>query len=121
MKRGDVVAVVETQKGAIEIEIFNDGVVSELVVPVGDRVPVGTVLAQIDGGVPRPRRRHNGGARPAAPAPPAPAVVLPPMHLLRLRRGALLSPAARRLAGERGVDSATHRHRSRRRDYARRC
>ena len=26
VKRGDVVAVVETQKGAIEIEIFNDGV-----------------------------------------------------------------------------------------------
>ena len=40
VKRGDVVAVVETQKGAIEIEIFNSGVVSELVVPVGHGSPL---------------------------------------------------------------------------------
>ncbi|MGE0224734.1 MAG: biotin/lipoyl-containing protein, partial [Acetobacteraceae bacterium] len=33
VKRGDVVAVVETQKGAIEIEIFLAGTVSEIVVP----------------------------------------------------------------------------------------
>jgi len=31
VKRGDVVAVVETQKGAIEIEIFDEGLVSEIV------------------------------------------------------------------------------------------
>ena len=37
VKRGDVIAVVETQKGAIEIEVFSPGVVSELVVPVGAR------------------------------------------------------------------------------------
>ena len=64
VKRGDVVAVVETQKGAIEIEIFNDGVVSELVVPVGGRVPVGTVLARLDGAA-----AARGAA--AAPAPSA--------------------------------------------------
>src|SRR3954453_2716144 len=40
VKRGDVVAVVETQKGAIEIEIFNDGVVAELAVTIGAIVPV---------------------------------------------------------------------------------
>ena len=57
VKRGDVVAVVETQKGAIEIEIFHDGVMSELVVPVGQLVPVGTVLARLDGEA-LPRRRR---------------------------------------------------------------
>ena len=56
VKRGDVVAVVETQKGAIEIEIFNAGVVSELAVPIGQRVPVGTVSARIDGKAESPRR-----------------------------------------------------------------
>ena len=47
-RRGDVVAVVETDKGAIDVEIFIDGVVRELLVPTGTRVPVGTVLALID-------------------------------------------------------------------------
>ncbi|HEY0826243.1 MAG TPA: biotin/lipoyl-containing protein, partial [Ramlibacter sp.] len=31
VKPGDVVAVVETQKGAIDVEIFLDGVIEELV------------------------------------------------------------------------------------------
>ena len=89
VKRGDVVAVVETQKGAIEIEIFNDGVVSELLVPIGGRVPVGTVLARLN------------GAAAAAPATIAisPAPVIAPT---RVR----ISPAARRLAAEKGIDIA---------------
>ena len=32
-RRGDVVAVVETDKGAIDVEIFVDGVMRELRVP----------------------------------------------------------------------------------------
>ena len=35
VKRGDVVAVVETQKGAIEIEIFEDGVFERSLVEPG--------------------------------------------------------------------------------------
>jgi pyruvate dehydrogenase E2 component (dihydrolipoamide acetyltransferase) len=45
--RGDIVATVETQKGAIEIEIFEDGIVDALVVPPGSKVPVGAVLAHL--------------------------------------------------------------------------
>lgn len=48
--RGDVVAVVETQKGAIEIECFEAGLVSKLLVPVGKVVPVGAPLAVIGEG-----------------------------------------------------------------------
>lgn len=47
VKRGQVVAVVDTSKAAIDVEIWNDGVVQELLVPVGDKVPVGTVLATL--------------------------------------------------------------------------
>lgn len=44
--RGDVVAEVETDKGLVEIESWQEGVVSELVVQPGpDRIPVGTTLA----------------------------------------------------------------------------
>ncbi len=49
VKRGDVVAVVETDKGAIDVEIFQDGVVREIVVQPGTKVPVGTVLALLEG------------------------------------------------------------------------
>jgi pyruvate dehydrogenase E2 component (dihydrolipoamide acetyltransferase) len=45
--RGDIVALVDTEKAAIEVEIFESGVVEELVVPPGTRVPVGAVLARL--------------------------------------------------------------------------
>ena len=47
--RGDVVAVVDTAKAAVEVETFVEGVVTELLVDVGSKVPVGTPLARIDG------------------------------------------------------------------------
>jgi pyruvate dehydrogenase E2 component (dihydrolipoamide acetyltransferase) len=99
VKRGDVVAVVETQKGAIEIEVFNTGVVSELVVPIGERVPVGTILARLDGeGVVAPEIAPPKPA-PAVPAPTPSSIVLPsPLGRLQI------SPVARRRAAERGLD-----------------
>lgn len=108
VKRGDVVAVVETQKGAIEIEIFNDGVVSELVMPVGSRVPVGTVLARLNGfkvAAPEP-----SSSLPMAPPPPprpqpAPSVAAPIASPVSSARPHI-SPAARRLAAERHIDVA---------------
>ncbi|WMX48430.1 2-oxo acid dehydrogenase subunit E2 [Streptomyces roseicoloratus] len=45
--RGDVVAVVETAKSAIEVECFDSGTVNELLVDEGTTVPVGTPLAVI--------------------------------------------------------------------------
>src|SRR5512147_2235546 len=45
VKRGQVVAVVETQKGAIEVEIWESGTVERLVVEPGTKVPVGEMLA----------------------------------------------------------------------------
>lgn len=99
VKRGDVVAVVETQKGAIEIEIFNAGVVSELVVPIGQPVPVGTVLARLDGeAVAAPAALPPMPAPPTLPPAPAPIAVQAASGRLQV------SPAARRLAAERGVD-----------------
>ena len=32
VKRGDIIAVVDTEKGAIEIEVFDDGVIDRTVV-----------------------------------------------------------------------------------------
>jgi pyruvate dehydrogenase E2 component (dihydrolipoamide acetyltransferase) len=45
VRRGDIIAVVDTDKAAIEIEVFEDGVVEQLLVDPGQTVPVGTVMA----------------------------------------------------------------------------
>jgi len=47
VKRGDVVALVETEKGVIEVEIFEDGVIASIQVQPGKKVPVGTPLATL--------------------------------------------------------------------------
>lgn len=110
VKRGDIVAVVETQKGAIEIEIFDAGVVEQLLVQPGATVPVGTALALLRG------EGETAPVRPPAPKPaPGPAgpmtatapvveptPVAPPAEPAGERPKA--SPAARRRAGELGVD-----------------
>ncbi|MCG5480695.1 2-oxo acid dehydrogenase subunit E2 [Sinorhizobium alkalisoli] len=47
IKRGDVIALAETQTGAIEIEAFDEGVIGEQRVQPGRQIEVGTVLATI--------------------------------------------------------------------------
>lgn len=88
VKRGDVVAVVETDKGAIDVEIFMDGVVREIVVAPGSKVAVGTVLAWVDvEGEGEGEIATRAGGPPAAtpgtppstpPAKPARAEAAPP-------------------------------------------
>ncbi len=108
--RGDIIAVVETQKGAIEIEVFQDGTVNALLVDPGATVPVGTPLAMIDGEAGEAPAAEapadSVAAPPATPVPvpsPAPAPAAPPSVEGRVRA----SPAARKLAVERKVDLAT--------------
>ena len=90
LKRGDIIAVVDTAKGAIEIEVFEDGVLDSLCIQPGERVPVGTVLATI-----------RGAGAPAVPGPPD--LPAPPGPAGRAR----VSPIARRLAADLGVDLAS--------------
>lgn len=117
--RGDVVAVVETQKGAIEIEIFEPGTVEELLVDRHTKVPVGTILARIspaDSAKPRaavtppvsPELSTAPTASPTAPtAPPLspllPAALLAPSRVPSPAR-VRASPAARKLAQHSGID-----------------
>lgn len=48
VKRGDIIAEVDTQKGLIEIEVFEEGTLAELLIHEGTKVPVGTVMALIN-------------------------------------------------------------------------
>ena len=105
--RGDVVAVVETQKGAFEIEVFEEGVLAEILVPVGTEAPVGAILARIGatGSAAKPAAPPVAAppppSRPSVPPPsPQPQPVSAPPGGGRLR----ISPAAARRAAELGVD-----------------
>ncbi|HET7660339.1 MAG TPA: dihydrolipoamide acetyltransferase family protein [Oryzihumus sp.] len=116
---GQVVAVVDTAKSAVEVEAFESGVMGEQVVGPGTKVPVGTPLARIlpagaAAPVPAPQVPAAQPVAPvvaprAAPPPrpkaaagtaptPRPAAALP-----------LATPLVRHLAGELGVDLAAVR------------
>ena len=76
--RGQIVAIVETTKAAVEIECWQEGTVGELVVPVGETVQVGTTLATLlapgEPAEKRPSPRVSARPRPAiepATKPPA--------------------------------------------------
>ncbi len=118
--RGDIIAVVDTAKGAIEIEVFEDGTIESVHVKPGEKVPVGTVLALIRGTGPE-RPGHPPGhpsaaaalrTPPAAPMPNAPAVApaapaapSPAQAAAREQPGRVrVSPLARKLAADLGVD-----------------
>lgn len=110
LARGDVIAVVETQKGAIEIEVFESGLLAEILVPVGQSVPVGTVIAMIAGdGAPATAKPAAKPIAAKAAAPEAPQV-LPstlPTQPTPFPTGAIkASPAARTLAAKHGIDLA---------------
>ncbi len=121
VKRGDIVAVVDTEKAAVDVEIWMDGVVERLLIEPGIRVPVGTVLALIRTGteaaaaMPAPPQAAPGRATPkAAPAPVVPAAPMAPVAA-RPAQGAepqaapgqhRVSPLARRMARDLGVDLA---------------
>jgi pyruvate dehydrogenase E2 component (dihydrolipoamide acetyltransferase) len=110
VKPGDVVAVVETQKGAIDIEIFLEGIIDGLVAP-GTELPVGAVLARVrqpgEGPVAAPAAAPAAAARPppVAPATHAAAAASQPVHAAGAGQ-VKASPGARRRAQELGVDLA---------------
>ncbi len=99
VQRGDIVAVVDTEKSTIEVEVFEDGVVEAILVDVGEEVPVGTPLARL-----------GSGATPAGPEPskaepsqrPAPSSTAAPVTA-----GRTASPLVRHLAEAAGLDVRT--------------
>lgn len=114
VKPGDVVAVVETHKGAIDVEIFLDGVIGELA-PLGESLPVGAVLARVavageESASAPPASLVSRAAPSAIPssvagAPveaPAAVPALPAMPAAMPQR-ARVSPAARRRAQALGL------------------
>jgi pyruvate dehydrogenase E2 component (dihydrolipoamide acetyltransferase) len=106
--KGDVVAVVDTSKAAIEVESFVEGVVGDLLVEPGTVVPVGTALATIESaaqpaGVRTPQRKKAAQRAAESPPPAAPAATAVAEHPETTSRD-VHSPLVRRLAHQLGVD-----------------
>ena len=107
VKKGEMLLEVETDKAVVEIEASGDGVLSGVTAKVGDVVPVGQTIAWLlkpgeslpTGGAQAQTGRKMDSAPATAAAAAAPAAPEPVSVA-----GAKISPKARRLAREHGVD-----------------
>jgi pyruvate dehydrogenase E2 component (dihydrolipoamide acetyltransferase) len=116
VKKGDVVAVVDTSKAAIDVEIWDEGTIHELAWEPGETVPVGTVIARLlePGETPaqaeedQRKRAATAAVAPPPKAAPAAAGSAPAPKSAPAAAGARvrISPAARTRAQTLGVDIA---------------
>ncbi|MDZ4251083.1 MAG: biotin/lipoyl-containing protein, partial [Sulfuritalea sp.] len=105
VKKGQVVAIVDTSKAAVDIESWQEGTVHQLIAEPGQKLPVGAVMATLlEAGEAAPARVGAGAtaAAPAAAAPPPPAAAPGAAGAPATRR--MISPAARKHAEEKGID-----------------
>src|SRR5271165_674100 len=104
VRKGDVIAVVETQKGAIEVEIFDEGIVSEIVAPIGTRVPVGGLLAHIGGHIAEQLEKPTPVQLKRETLPQPTFAPLLHRRIEPVLRGVKITPVARRRATQLRVD-----------------
>jgi len=111
VKKGEILLEVETDKAVVEIEAAVDGVLAGVTAKVDDVVPVGQVIAWLlkagesvpaASGIPQ----QTGRKMDSAPAAAAAAAVVEAAPEPASVAGAKISPKARRLAREHGVDIA---------------
>jgi len=120
---GQVIADIETDKATMEQSVFDDGTIARLVCPEGKQVKVGDVIAvlaedgeSMDAAASAPATGGAAAARPAptSSAPPASATpasargpVVADVEAVAVDgERARVSPVARRMAQEMGVDLA---------------
>jgi pyruvate dehydrogenase E2 component (dihydrolipoamide acetyltransferase) len=105
VKRGDIIADVETQKGLIEIEVFDEGKVEQLLLKVDEKVPVGTVMALILplGKEAEEKQEIKTGIKTPSvikQEEKASEIIIP----LVVHKGIKASPLAKRIAAENKID-----------------
>jgi len=102
VKRGDIIAVVDTQKGLIDIEVFDEGIISDLVVKENQKVPVGTVMALITGGKETVVKEEEELPEKTIEEKKVENIIVAEMP-----HGVKASPLAKRIAADNGIDLAT--------------
>lgn len=105
---GDIIAEVETDKATMEMEAFDDGVLTSILVPAGGKAAIGTILGVLDGNdaapAPAPAAAPASAAPVAAAAAPAPA---PVAAVAASGDRIKSSPLARKVAASLQVNIAT--------------
>ena len=102
---GDILAEIETDKATMEMEAFDDGVITKILVQEGEKAVIGGILAVLDGdsdGSPAPVAQ----AAAVAPAPSVPTATATPASSSNASSGERIkaSPLARKIAADLGVD-----------------
>jgi pyruvate dehydrogenase E2 component (dihydrolipoamide acetyltransferase) len=109
VKKGEMLLEVETDKAVVEVEALQDGILAGVTAKVGDVVPVGQTIAWLlkpGEAVPvasAPTQTGRTGAQPTAAAA-APAAAAKTGSSAGPSASARISPKARKLASEHGVD-----------------
>jgi pyruvate dehydrogenase E2 component (dihydrolipoamide acetyltransferase) len=112
--KGEPLLEIETDKAVVEVEAPADGILAGIKAAAGDDIPVGQTIAWIVAPGETPPV-ENGSTAPAARAASqakteTPPVAAPPASsAVQAASSARISPKARRLAKELGVDLATVR------------
>jgi pyruvate dehydrogenase E2 component (dihydrolipoamide acetyltransferase) len=110
---GDILAEVETDKATMEMEAFDEGTLSQILVQEGEKATIGAVLAVLDGDdatpAPATPAAPAAAATSAAPAAASPAAATPAPVSSTAQDGSRIksSPLARKVAAELGVNLAS--------------
>lgn len=111
---GDVIAQVETDKATMDLEVYDAGVLLKRVVPAGEAVPIGALIAVLGkagediSGILSGKGAAKSAAAPSAPAAAAPepeGAAAPALVTVAAPADGRIkaSPLARRLAQEHGI------------------
>ncbi|MBC8169538.1 MAG: dihydrolipoamide acetyltransferase family protein [Synechococcus sp.] len=130
VERGESVLVVESDKADMDVESFQEGYLAAVLMPAGSTAPVGETIgliveteaeiadakAKAPTAAPSAAPTAPAAAAPAAPAPPAaplapapvaaPAPISAPVAAPASNGRLIVSPRARKLASQMGVDLA---------------
>ncbi len=107
---GDILAEVETDKATMEMEAFDDGVITDILIKEGEKATIGSILAVLDGdssgaAAPAPAAAASEPNAPSTtPAATSPQAATTPLTPTGSGERIKASPLARKIAAETGVD-----------------
>ncbi len=108
---GDILAEVETDKATMEMEAFDDGVITQILIKEGEKANIGSVLAILgsefdEASSPAPTATPTAAAAPAQQTPVAAPAAAPAPAVSADGERVKSSPLARKIASDLGVNLA---------------
>ena len=105
---GEILAEIETDKATMEMEAFDDGVITEILIQEGDKAPIGGILAVLNGDS---EAIHTLTSQSAAVIPNTIILETKPSDLLSAtftnKDRIKASPLARKIAADLGMNLST--------------